>query len=108
MFHGPILQEHSLPLEPLKGIHAAVYRKTKSGREIAPEETLPVHDALQMYTVSPAYASFEEGSRGTISPGKLADMAVLSDDPGLLGKENMMRIEVVLTIIDGKVAWDQF
>jgi len=97
-----------LPFEPLKGIHAAVCRKTKSGREIAPGEALSVLDALQMYTISPAYASFEEGSRGTISPGKLADIAVLSDDPGLLKKEDMMRIEVVLTIIDGKVVWDQF
>ncbi len=64
-------------------------------------------EALQSYTIDAAYASFEEESKGSISPGKLADMAVLSDDPTTVPPEQIGEIEVVATILDGKVVWQK-
>jgi len=59
-----------------------------------------------MYTVNAAYTSFEEGIKGSIAQGKLADMVVLSDDPLKSPPEQIKDIQVEMTIIDGKVAWE--
>jgi len=58
-----------------------------------------------MYTINAAYASFEEGIKGSITRGKLADIVVLSNDPIKLTPEQIKDIKVEMTIIGGKVAW---
>ena len=60
-----------------------------------------------MYTIQAAYVSFEETVKGTISPGKLADLVVLSDDPTQVAPEEIKGIKVMLTIIDGKIEWEK-
>jgi hypothetical protein len=91
---------------PLVGIYAAITRRAESGQQLLPEETISPQQALAMYTVNAAYASFEEDIKGAIAPGKLADMAVLSADPLKSPPEQIKDIQVEMTIIDGKVVWE--
>lgn len=92
---------------PLLGIYAAVTRRTETGQTLSPQHAVSVEEALRMYTLGGAYASFEEEIKGTISPGKLADLVVLSDDPTGVAPEAIKDIQVMQTIIDGKVAWER-
>jgi predicted amidohydrolase YtcJ len=87
------------PLSPLLGIHAAMVR------QFFPEERITVDDALRMYTVNAAYASFEEDLKGSIDEGKLADLTVLSDDPRTTPTSKIGDIKVRMTIVGGKVAY---
>jgi predicted amidohydrolase YtcJ len=93
------------PDNPLLGICAAVTRKAETGQELLPEEAVTAEQALAMYTINAAYASFEEDIKGAIAPGKLADMAILSADPLKVPPERLKDIKVEMTIIDGKVVW---
>ncbi|MBE0415577.1 MAG: amidohydrolase [Dehalococcoidia bacterium] len=96
-----------VPCNPLVGIYAAVTRKVETGRTLSPRESISPLEALKMYTLWGAYASFEEGVKGSISPGKLADLVVLSNDPTQAAPEEIKDIRVMLTIIDGKVGWER-
>ncbi len=95
-----------VPNNPLIGIYAAVTRRVESGQALLPEERITVGQALALYTVNAAYASFEENIKGSISPGKLADMVVLSDDPSRIPPEQIKDIKVEMTIIGGEVVWE--
>jgi predicted amidohydrolase YtcJ len=59
-----------------------------------------------MYTINNAFASFEEDRKGSIEPGKLADLAVLSDDILSCAEEKIKDIQVILTMVDGKVIFN--
>jgi predicted amidohydrolase YtcJ len=93
------------PDNPLLGIYSAVTRRAGSGEALLPHEAISAEQALAMYTVNAAYASFEEDIKGSISPGKLADMVVLSADPLKVPPEQLKDIGVEMTIIGGKVVW---
>jgi len=95
-----------VPNNPLVGIYAAVTRKADSGQELLPEEGVSARQALAMYTSNAAYASFEEDIKGSIAPGKLADIVVLSDDPTRVSPEQIKDIRVEMTILAGKVVWE--
>ena len=98
------------PLDPLLGIYAAVTRATLDGKHPAgwfPEQRLTVGEALRAYTAGSAYAAFEEREKGTISPGKLADIVVLSDDLFRILPEKIKETRVVLTVVGGKVVFRQ-
>lgn len=94
-----------VPFNPLAGIYAAVTRKAASGQTLLPHESISALDALKSYTVDAAWAGFEEESKGSISPNKLADLVVLSDDPTAVPPDQIMKIHVQMTILDGKVIW---
>ena len=91
---------------PLVGIYSAITRKTASGEQLQPEETIRPEQALAMYTTNAAYASHEEGIKGSITPGKLADMVLLSDDPTRVETEAIKDISVEMTVIGGNVVWE--
>lgn len=95
------------PTNPFIGMYAAVTRKERLGGIVAPPEAISPLEALRMYTSWPAYASFEEDSKGSITAGKLADLLVLSDDPTNVEPEGIIDIAVMTTIIDGKVVWER-
>lgn len=82
----------------------AVARQDRFGRPVAPErEKLSREQALRAATLNGAYLSFEENERGTLEPGKLADLAVLSDDPLTCSEDRLPDIRSVLTLVDGKI-----
>lgn len=89
------------PLSPLQAIQAAITR------QYYPEEQITVEEALQMYTINPAYASFEETVNGSIEEGKLADLVVLSGDPKTVPSSEIGDIEVNLTLVGGKIVYQK-
>ena len=95
-----------VPDNPLVGIYAAVTRRAESGQELPPAEHISAIQALAAYTTGAAYASFEEGIKGSITQGKLADIVVLSGDPTKLPTEQIKDIRVEITIIGGEVVWE--
>jgi predicted amidohydrolase YtcJ len=95
-----------VPANPLVGIYAAVTRQAESGEVLLPEERITAEHALALYTINAAYASFEENIKGSISPGKLADIVILSDDPTRVPPEKIKDIKVEMTMIGGEVVWE--
>ena len=96
------------PMDPLLGIYAAVTRATLDGKHPGgwiPKQRLTVEEALRAYTQGAAYAAFEEKEKGTIAPGKLADVVVLSDNLFTLPPEKIQDARVVLTVVGGKVVY---
>jgi hypothetical protein len=91
----------------LVGIYAAVTRKGASGAEHAPEERLTIEEAIIGYTRNGAYITFEEAVKGTLEPGKLADMIVLSDDLLTIDAERILDVEVETTIVGGRVVFER-
>ena len=78
-------------------------RKTPSGDTLGIDQKISVHEAFNIYTRYAAYASFEEKIKGSLTPGRLADMVVLSEDPWRIPPEEIAKISVVMTILGGRV-----
>ena len=96
-----------VPFNPLVGMCAAVTRTTASGQTLLLHESISAMEALQAYTIDAAYAGFEDNSKGSITPGKLADLVVLSADPTTVPPDQIREIQVLTTILDGKVVWQK-
>ncbi|GAA0931745.1 amidohydrolase [Nonomuraea longicatena] len=86
---------------PLLGIHDLVNQRTASGRPFNPDEALTVAQALRAYTIGSAHAVFEEKIKGTLSPGKLADFTLLSEDLLAVRPEAIKDVAVTGTVIGG-------
>jgi len=95
------------PANPLMGIYAACSRMTETGEVVLSEEKITPEEALRMYGETTASATFDEEIKGSISPGKLADLVVLNDDPTKLPVDEIKDIKVGITIIDGEVVWEK-
>jgi len=99
------------PLDPLLGIDAAVNRRTLDGKYPDgwfPEQKIGVRESVEAYTLGSAYAGFQEKERGTITPGKLADVVVLSRDifdPA--ERDQIGETKLLLTIAGGKVVFEK-
>lgn len=109
MDHGVFvaLSSDVLPIGPMVGLYAAVTRKGASGAVYAPEERLTMEEAIVGYTRNGAYLTFEEDTKGTLEPGMLADMVVLSDDLLTIDPERIMDVTVDLTILGGRVVFER-
>ncbi|CAM5791374.1 amidohydrolase [Brevibacillus borstelensis] len=90
---------------PLVGIHAAVNRKSRNGATVGEQQAVSVMDAIKMFTIHGAYASFEEGLKGSIEAGKLADLVVVNGRMLDVPKEAIKDLQVSLTMIDGEVVY---
>lgn len=90
---------------PLFGIQQALTRATMDGDVCGPDERLDLTAAIRLYTINAAYASFEEGCKGSIEPGKLADFVLLADDIARVPVERIASLGVVMTVVDGRVAY---
>lgn len=91
------------PYNPFRAMWTMVTRKSQSGTVIHPEEAVTRQKALEVYTINNAYASFEEDSKGILSAGKLADLAVLSHDLLLCDEDTIPAIRSVMTIVGGQI-----
>ncbi|MBP1685156.1 MAG: hypothetical protein H6Q33_1299 [Deltaproteobacteria bacterium] len=95
-----------LSSDPLAGIQAAVVRRTDTGRPLAPREAIATRDAIAMYTVAGARASLEADQKGSIRPGKLADLVLLDRDPTQVAAEELSTVKVLRTIVGGRRVWE--
>ena len=92
---------------PILNMHLAVNRETQSGQIINPDERVTIKQALRMFTYHGAYASFDEDKKGSIEVGKLADLAVLSDNLLDVPTNKIKNVSVDMTIIDGKIVYER-
>ena len=95
------------PYNPFLGMWTAVTPKMTYGSVLHPEQCMGREDALRMYTARAAWVPFEEKARGSIEAGKLADMVVVDRDYMTVPADEMRNIQPVMTLIDGKVAWQK-
>ncbi|MEM1125543.1 MAG: amidohydrolase [Bacteroidota bacterium] len=93
-------------IDPLASYYATVTRITNTGEAFYPGQALTREEALQSYTINNAYAAFEEDLKGSLTPGKLADIVVLSDDILTIPAEQILDTQVVYTILGGTVAYE--
>ncbi len=109
MEHGVTVAISSdiLPIGPMVGLYAAVTRKGMSGQVYGPDEIITIEEAIRAYTLTGAYLNFEEDVKGSLEPGKFADMIVLSDDVLTIDPERIMDIEVEQTYINGKLVYEK-
>jgi predicted amidohydrolase YtcJ len=97
------------PLNPLFGIYGAVTRQTLDGKNPngwIPEQKITVEEALKAYTQGSAFAEFQEGEKGTISAGKLADFVILSEDIFTIDPVKIEKVKVLKTIMGGKIVYE--
>ncbi|MBW7996494.1 MAG: amidohydrolase [Candidatus Glassbacteria bacterium] len=100
-------EESINPYSPWLAIYSMVTRRTERGTVIVPEEAISREDALRCYTINNAYASFEETSKGSIEPGKLADMIVIDRDYLSCPVDEIRDITVARTVLGGRVVYRQ-
>jgi len=97
------------PLNPLLSIYAAVTRRTLDGKNPngwVPEQRITVEEAVRAYTAGSAYAEFQEGVKGTISVGKLADIVIVSRDIFKIDPNEIEHAKVVMTVLDGRIVYE--
>jgi predicted amidohydrolase YtcJ len=98
------------PLDPMLGLYAAVTRATLDGKKPGgwiPEEKITLPEAIEAYTTGAAFAEFQEKEKGSITPGKLADMVIVSDNIFDLKPEAIRNVKVKITIVGGKVVYGE-
>ena len=109
--HGVRFGLHSdtpvVPVPPLEGVRSAVRRRTRFGDVLGPDERIGVTEAVRAYTSEAAHLAFEEREKGSLEPGRLADVAVLSADPWAdAGAGDVPDdVHVTATLIGGEVVW---
>ena len=104
---GPVIDPNPWP-----AIYSAVTGKTRDGNTlptVSASRTQPmtVTDALRCYTLGAAYAEGTEGLKGSIQPGKLADLVMLDSDPTAVGPEQLLDIKAAMTVVGGRIAWER-
>lgn len=98
------------PLDPLLAIYAAVTRRTLDGKNPLgwiPEQKISVEEAVRAYTFGSAYAEFTEKEKGTIAPGKLADLVIINSDIFRIDPKEIEKARVVMTIMGGRVVYEE-
>lgn len=107
----PVIATSDIPstvhYNPMIGLYSLVTRKTHKGTPIAPQEAVSREEALRAYTLSGAWLTREEDHKGPLAPGFLADIAVLDRDYFTCPDEEIKEIQVDLTVVDGKVAYQR-
>lgn len=96
-----------IPIGPLVGIYAALTRKGASGTVYGPEEAIAIRQALRLYTAGGAAMNFRENTLGQIAPGMLADLIILDRDLLSAAPEDILRAQVDLTILAGRIVFDR-
>jgi predicted amidohydrolase YtcJ len=90
-------------INPIASFYASVSRKTKDGLIFYPGERMSRMEALRSYTINAAFAGFDESIKGSLTPGKLADVTVLSQDIMTIPENRIPATQVLYTIVGGQV-----
>ena len=93
------------PYEPLLAIQSCVTRKSFAGEILGANQAITAAEAIFLYTMASAYASFEENIKGSITPGKLGDLVVLGEDPLRVDPEDIKDIPVEMTVVGGEIRY---
>jgi predicted amidohydrolase YtcJ len=96
-----------VPPNPLIALYSVVSRRSKSGQTVLAKEAVNLKEAIRMFTQNAAKATFEEEFKGTIAPGKAADLVILSSDIMKASLEEIPHLEVEATILNGEVVWEK-
>lgn len=91
---------------PWVGFYSAVTRKTVYGRELGASERISREDALRLYTAAAAWVTFEDDIKGSIAPGKLADVIILDRDVLSVPEEEILDVQASMTIVGGRIVHD--
>ena len=94
-------------VDPLASYHATVTRRMPNGEFFFPDQVMTREEALASYTINGAYSAFEEDVKGSLTPGKYADITVLSMDILTIPAEEILETEVVYTIVGGEVRFSR-
>ena len=97
------------PLDPMLAIYAAATRATLDGKNPGgwvPEQKITVEEALRAYTTGSAYAEFQDGEKGTLGTGKLADFVILGEDILTIAPERIKDVRVRATVVGGRVVYE--
>ena len=101
---------HEAPVNPLENIYLAMTRKDFLGEPGAaawhPDQALTLKEAIDAYTINPAWSTHQEAIRGSIAPGKLADLVVLSRDISKMPPEQLLKTKAVYTILGGRIIFE--
>jgi predicted amidohydrolase YtcJ len=95
------------PFEPLMAFMSMVTRKGRDGKVWGGNQRLTIEQAIRCYTMHGAYASFEERVKGSLTPGKLADLVVLGEDPTKVDPNSLVDVPVEKTMVGGTFVWDR-
>ena len=95
-----------VPVNALAGVQTMVTRHDILGRPCNPAEAISLEDALRAYTVNGAYASFEEGIKGTLQAGMLGDVAIFETDLATVDANDLANVGVAYTIAEGNVVYE--
>jgi predicted amidohydrolase YtcJ len=94
------------PITPFRGIYCAVTRKNEAGtKDYFPEQKINIQQAIAAYTTGAAFAEFTEGTKGMLNPGMLADMVVLDRDITKVAPEEILKTNVLRTVVGGKTVY---
>jgi len=94
-------------VNPIACFYATISRKMKDGKRFYPDQCMSRQEALRSYTINGAYAAFEEKIKGSLTPGKLADITVLSKDIMTIPEDEILGTEVLCTIVGGKIVYQK-
>jgi len=92
-------------INPMRNFYSAVTRRMDNGQTFYPEQAMTREEALKSYTLNGAYAAFEETIKGSVTPGKLADLTILSDDLMTVPESEIPSIRITGTMIDGRFVY---
>ena len=95
------------PVNPLQLIWVAVNRRTRTDRVLGPAERITPVEAMRAVTIGAAWQNFEEDIKGSIEPGKLADLVILSDNPMTVDPDTIRDIQVLETIVGGETVYSE-
>jgi predicted amidohydrolase YtcJ len=94
------------PINPIASFYSSVSRITSTGDSFVPEQSMTRMEAIASYTLNNAIAEFGEDRKGTLSPGKLADIVVLSQNILTIPQDEIPATQVVMTIVGGDIKFD--
>jgi predicted amidohydrolase YtcJ len=98
------------PISPFRGLYACVTRETPEGGPLGgwiPQEKLPLPDCISAYTSGSAYAEFMDGKKGELKVGEFADFVILSQDLTKISPRDILKTEVLQTVVGGKTVYQK-
>ena len=89
--------------DPQSTLYASIVRASPSNKPVSPEQALTIEEAMYAHTMAGAYADFAEDKKGSLEPGKLADLTVWHDNPYTVATEDILNLAIDLTMVGGKI-----